>query len=61
MERIEQLHDKNHYKVELPNGKLEVFANPDIYQSFDSKPFEMADNNLRIPRPLFPFSVGAPI
>lgn len=53
MERIEKFHGNNHYEVDLPNGNLHVFANSDIYQSFDSRPFEMADNNLRIPRNVY--------
>lgn len=53
MERVEKFHGNNHYEIELPHGNLHVFANPDIYQSFDSRPFEMADNNLRIPRNVY--------
>ena len=36
--------------MELEHGNLHVFANPDVFQSFENKVFEMADNNLRIPR-----------
>ncbi len=43
-------HGGNHYEVELANGSLHVFANEEVYGTFDDKMFEMADNNLRIPR-----------
>ncbi|ULO06711.1 RtcB family protein [Paenibacillus sp. 19GGS1-52] len=46
-------HGNNHYELELPHGALHVFANPEIYGSFESKVFEMADNNLRIPRNIY--------
>lgn len=44
------VHGGNHYEMELEHGNLHVFANPDVFQSFENKVFEMADNNLRIPR-----------
>ncbi|MNG22654.1 RNA-splicing ligase RtcB [compost metagenome] len=36
--------------MDLEHGNLHVFANPEVFQSFENKVFEMADNNLRIPR-----------
>jgi tRNA-splicing ligase RtcB (3'-phosphate/5'-hydroxy nucleic acid ligase) len=43
-------HGSNHYEAELPHGSLHVFANPEVFRSFEAKVYEMADNNLRIPR-----------
>lgn len=50
MNRSIKSHGSNHYELELPHGALHVFANQEIYESFEDKVFEMADNNLRIPR-----------
>ena len=50
MNRNSKAHGSNHYELELPHGALHVFANQEIYESFEDKVFEMADNNLRIPR-----------
>jgi len=38
-----------HRVVDLPSGKLHVYANEEIYQALDYKVFEMANNNLQIP------------
>lgn len=46
-------HGNNHYEVELGHGNLHVYANPEIFQSFESRVYEMADNNLRIPRNVY--------
>ncbi|TNJ64350.1 RtcB family protein [Paenibacillus hemerocallicola] len=46
-------HGNNHYELELPHGRLHVFANSDVYQTFGAKVYEMADNNLRIPRHVY--------
>lgn len=43
-------HGNNHYEWELNNGKLHVFANEEVFGTFEGKVYEMADNNLRIPR-----------
>jgi tRNA-splicing ligase RtcB len=43
-------HGNNHREVNLPHGKLHVFANDEVFQALDAKVYEMADNNLRIPR-----------
>ncbi|NQX67479.1 RtcB family protein [Paenibacillus alba] len=43
-------HGNNHYEMPLEHGNLHVFANAEVFQSFEDKVFEMADNNLRIPR-----------
>lgn len=54
MEKKEIVHGNNHYELELPYGNLHVFANSEVYQtSFDDRVFEMADNNLRIPRNVY--------
>jgi tRNA-splicing ligase RtcB len=46
-------HQSNHYEVGLPHGSLHVFANADVFRSFESRVFEMADHNLRIPRNVY--------
>lgn len=43
-------HGHNHHEIELTNGKLHVFANDEIFQSFEEKVYEMANHNLLIPR-----------
>lgn len=45
-------HGNNHYEMELAHGRLHVFANNEVFQSFENRVYEMADNNLRIPRNL---------
>ncbi|RXZ79910.1 RtcB family protein [Paenibacillaceae bacterium] len=46
-------HGSNHYEMELAHGSLHVFANPEVLESFGTKVYEMADNNLRIPRNVY--------
>lgn len=46
-------HGSNHHEMELTHGKLHVFANPEVFQTFENKVYEMADNNLRIPRHVY--------
>ncbi|CAH1200469.1 RNA-splicing ligase RtcB [Paenibacillus plantiphilus] len=46
-------HGNNHHEMKLEHGKLHVFANEEIFQSFESKVYEMANNNLRIPRNVY--------
>ncbi|MBD0382640.1 RtcB family protein [Paenibacillus sedimenti] len=46
-------HGSNHYEMKLEHGNLHVFANPEVFQSFENKVYEMADNNLRIPRNVY--------
>jgi tRNA-splicing ligase RtcB len=46
-------HGKNHKEVTLPHGKLHVFANEEVFNSLEYRVFQMADNNLRIPRNVF--------
>jgi tRNA-splicing ligase RtcB len=43
-------HGNNHYEMELDHGALHVYANAKVMESFEERVFEMADNNLRIPR-----------
>lgn len=43
-------HGDHHREVELQHGKLHVFANDEVYSQLGEKVYEMADNNLRIPR-----------
>jgi len=43
-------HGSNHHEMELPHGKLHLFANEEVFQTFEAKVFEMANNNLQIPR-----------
>ncbi|MBP1309169.1 tRNA-splicing ligase RtcB [Paenibacillus sp. 1182] len=43
-------HNNAHREITLPNGKLHVFANERVFHSLEEKVYEMADNNLRIPR-----------
>ncbi|MBW7456126.1 RtcB family protein [Paenibacillus sepulcri] len=50
MNRNYSFHGNNHHEMELAHGKLHVYANEEIFQSFHSNMYEMADNNLRIPR-----------
>lgn len=40
----------NHTETKLAHGKLHIFANERVFESLEPKVFEMADNNLRIPR-----------
>jgi tRNA-splicing ligase RtcB len=53
MEMKHTTHGSNHHEIELDNGQLHVFANPDVFQTFESKVYDMADNNLRIPRNVY--------
>jgi tRNA-splicing ligase RtcB len=53
MEIKANTHGNNHHEIELQHGNLHVFANPEVFQSFESKVYEMADNNLRIPRNVY--------
>ncbi|MFB9327538.1 RtcB family protein [Paenibacillus aurantiacus] len=46
-------HGANHHEIELPHGRLHVFANADVFGAFEPKVYEMADNNLRIPRSMY--------
>ncbi|MGO4549333.1 RtcB family protein [Paenibacillus sp. 2TAB23] len=43
-------HGGNHHEMELEHGRLHVFANDEVLQTFGEKVYEMADNNLQIPR-----------
>lgn len=43
-------HGGNHHEMELEHGSLHVFANEDVLQAFGDKVYEMANNNLQIPR-----------
>ena len=43
-------HGGNHHEIELAGGKLHVFASDEMFQTFEAKVFEMANNNLLIPR-----------
>lgn len=43
-------HGNNHHEVKLEHGRLHVFANDEVLETFGEKVYEMADNNLRIPR-----------
>lgn len=43
-------HGANHRTHNLPNGKLQVFANDEVHRSLEAKVYEMANNNLAIPR-----------
>lgn len=43
-------HGNNHKEMQLKHGSLHVFANDEIFESFGDKVYEMADNNLQIPR-----------
>lgn len=46
-------HGGNHYELELASGKLHLFANEEVLASFEPKVFEMANNNLQIPRNVY--------
>lgn len=48
-----QYHGNNHYELELSTGKLHLFANEEVLASFEPKVFEMAANNLQIPRNVY--------
>jgi len=43
-------HGPAHRELEMPHGNVHVFANEKIFYDIEYKAFEMADNNLRIPR-----------
>ena len=38
-----------HHQMQLPAGNLHVYANSQLFNTFDYKIFEMANNNLQIP------------
>lgn len=46
-------HGGNHREIQLPHGNLHVFANDEVFQGFGERVFEMAENNLRIPRNVY--------
>lgn len=43
-------HGNNHHTFSLQHGDLHVFANEEVLNTLEYKVYEMADNNLRIPR-----------
>jgi len=43
-------HGGNHHEMELEHGSLHVFASEEVLQAFGDKVYEMANNNLQIPR-----------
>lgn len=43
-------HGSAHKELTLPHGKLHVFANDEVFYQLEYGVYEMADNNLRIPR-----------
>jgi len=45
-----ELKSDAHKVLGLPHGELHVFANDEVFYGLEHKVFEMADNNLRIPR-----------
>jgi tRNA-splicing ligase RtcB len=45
-------HGSNHHTFGLQNGDLHIFANDEILSGFEHKVYEMANNNLAIPRNL---------
>lgn len=45
-----KLHSDAHKELTLPHGQLHVFANDEVFYALEHKVYEMADNNLRIPR-----------
>jgi tRNA-splicing ligase RtcB len=45
-----KFHNDAHKELTLPHGQLHVFANDEVFYQLEHKAFEMADNNLRIPR-----------
>ncbi|MFC7441957.1 RtcB family protein [Laceyella putida] len=46
-------HDNNHRELSLPHGTLHVFANEEVFASLEQRVYDMADNNLRIPRNVY--------
>lgn len=40
-------------KVQLPAGQVHVYAGPELFASLDYKVFEMANNNLQIPKQVY--------
>lgn len=48
-----QNHGNNHYEASLPHGQLHIFANEEVFNSLEARVYEMADNNLRIPRNVY--------
>ncbi|WP_139491522.1 RtcB family protein [Brevibacillus dissolubilis] len=46
-------HGNNHREVQLPHGSVHVFANDAVFETFEQKVYDMADNNLRIPRHVY--------
>ncbi|MBP1996589.1 RtcB family protein [Paenibacillus eucommiae] len=53
MNMQQKMHGNNHYEIGLDHGNVHVFANAEVFQSFEAKVYEMADNNLRIPRNVY--------
>ncbi|AFC33275.1 hypothetical protein PM3016_6662 [Paenibacillus mucilaginosus 3016] len=53
MNRIHKLHGSNHHEIGLEHGSLHVFANDEVFGTFEDRVYEMADNNLRIPRSVY--------
>ncbi|ALA07283.1 putative RtcB protein [Brevibacillus phage SecTim467] len=45
-----QCHGNNHHTFNLQHGDLHVFANNEVLQTLEHKVFDMANNNLAIPR-----------
>lgn len=43
-------HGNNHRETALEHGSLHIFANETVFDNIEPRVFEMADNNLRIPR-----------
>lgn len=46
-------HGNNHREVKLEHGDVHVFANDEVFASFGERVYQMADNNLRIPRNVY--------
>ncbi|MRG27596.1 RtcB family protein [Laceyella tengchongensis] len=46
-------HGNNHRELSLAHGTLHVFANDEVFASLEQRVYDMADNNLRIPRNVY--------
>lgn len=44
------MNETYYQKVQLPSGEVHVYAGPELFASLDYKVFEMANNNLQIPK-----------